>query len=93
MSADATPRPIKVRPGSHRRAGPALRRALIVREMRAETNAYVPSEMNPSTMNVAPRITACSGTEPFDTSTNCGRNARKNSAVFGFRMFTTTPWA
>ena len=33
----------------------------------------------------------CTATRPSVGSTNCGRSARKNSAVFGFRTFTTTP--
>ena len=35
----------------------------------------------------------CDQTAPRFGSTNCGRKARKKSAVFGLSTFTTTPWA
>ena len=38
----------------------------------------------------APRPASAIGPRPG--STNCGRKATKNSAVFGLRTFTTTPW-
>jgi hypothetical protein len=40
--------------------------------------------------NVSPRMASWPWVEPSG-STNCGRNARKNSAVLGFRTLTTTP--
>ena len=46
----------------------------------------------PEQLNRQPSTTICSATEPRSGSTNCGRNARKNSATFGFRMFVTAPW-
>ena len=41
--------------------------------------------------NTVPSTAAWSPTEPRSGSTNCGRNARKKSAVFGLRTFTSTP--
>src|SRR5215207_11701150 len=46
----------------------------------------------PEQLNRHPSTTICSATEPRSGSTNCGRNARKNSATFGFRMLVTAPW-
>ena len=44
-------------------------------------------------MNVSPSTRICSQAGRASGSTNCGRKARKNSAVFGLRTLTTTPSA
>ena len=49
------------------------------------------SLQRPSAVNSVPRNRNCKATRPRAWSTNCGRKARKNSAVLGFRMLTTTP--
>ena len=66
------------RPRSQRAAVPALERVGAVGDVPSSTKS------RPS-----PRI--CAPGRPRERSTNCGRNARKNSAVLGFRMLTTTP--
>ena len=43
------------------------------------------------TTNSTPNTATCAATEPRSGSTNCGRKARKNSAVFGLSTFTTAP--
>ena len=45
----------------------------------------------PDTSNASPSATICHPTSPLAGSTNCGRNARKNSATFGLSTFVTTP--
>ena len=39
---------------------------------------------NPNTTNAIPNVRICALVEPALGSTNCGRNAKKNRAVFGF---------
>src|SRR5206468_2564457 len=41
----------------------------------------------------SPSATIWSGTPPFEELTNCGRNAKQNSAVCGFSTFTIAPCA
>jgi hypothetical protein len=48
------------------------------------TNAYRASLVKPINANSRPRKAICIGTAPREGSTNCGKNAKKNSAVFGF---------
>src|SRR5437763_12461584 len=43
--------------------------------------------------NKRPSATIWNGTPPFDGLTNCGKNARKKSAVCGLSTFTITPCA
>ena len=55
------------------------------------TNANMLSVMMAMPTNIAPSNKFCARTFPFDGSTNCGRNAKKNNAVFGLRMLTANP--
>ena len=62
------------------------------RSLNADANqARMRHQIVPVVTKVSPsKINA--GTFAFDAgSMNCGRNARKKSATFGFRMFVNTP--
>ena len=54
------------------------------------TSAQTMSLVSAISTNVSPRTASWLRVEPSG-STNCGRKARKNSAVFGFSTLTTTP--
>ena len=51
----------------------------------------VPSTAKPVIFCVAPNTRSWTVTEPRAGSTNCGRKATMNSAVFGLRTLTTMP--
>ena len=47
--------------------------------------------VRPSATMMMPSVVSCRNTAPFSGFTNCGRNARKNIAVFGFRTSASMP--
>src|SRR2546427_213196 len=47
--------------------------------------------MTPIPAKSVPRKRICNATFPRDAPTNCGRKAKKKSAVFGFRILTIMP--
>src|SRR5437879_9894138 len=47
--------------------------------------------MTPMSAKSVPRKRICRARFPRDASTNCGREAKKKSAVFGFRILTIMP--
>jgi len=46
--------------------------------------------VNPSKTTITPKTKICVATAPRFASMNCGRNAKKNIAVLGFKAFTKT---
>src|ERR1700733_10242781 len=46
----------------------------------------------PLKSNMPPRKRNARGFEPASEATNCGRNARKNSATLGFKTLVRKPW-
>src|SRR5579863_2186068 len=87
--AVATPSEINIPPETYR--GAWVQREL-PRSQRARVPAKRPQRLSvvaPISAKSVPRKKIWPGTLPREASTNCGRNAKKKRAVFGFRIFTT----
>src|SRR5437660_37553 len=78
--------PAPQRSPARKRGCPRNQRAAVL-----APKAYSPSVQRPSPMNRSPSSSTCTPTWPRSTSTNCGRKARKNSAVLGLNRLTTNP--
>src|SRR5258708_36446056 len=68
-------------------ATPGARR-LLRRAVDHATNRF---HSVPLKLNIAPSKRNANGFEPASTATNWGRNARKNSATFGFKTLVRKP--
>src|SRR6476469_2375760 len=87
LSAATAPRPMNIPPEAIRTI---LRRRRMKPPIVPPAIAYAPSERKPSATKTRPS-TAIWVHTVRSRSTNCGRKARKKSAVFGFRTLTITP--
>ena len=92
LRAAVTPRATKIPPDAQARARAARGLARSLPASRSASSAYAQSLSAAIVTNSSPRNATCRATGPRLGSTNCGRNARKNSAVFGLSTLTTTPW-
>src|SRR5581483_1457195 len=87
LEAATAPNPTNIPPETIRTV---FRRRRMKPPIVPPASAYAPSDRRPSATQTSPSTPICAHTVP-PRSTNCGRNARKNSAVFGLRTLTTTP--
>src|ERR1700730_19157873 len=67
---------------------PAPSRVLI----RAVDQATSKFQIVPLKSKIAPRNKKANGFDGASDKTNCGRNARKNSATLGIKTFVSNPW-
>src|SRR5580693_8557094 len=67
---------------------PAASRTL----MRAADQATSKFQIVPLRSKITPRNKNAAAFDGASADTNCGRNARKNSATLGFKTFVRNPW-
>src|ERR1700730_9752396 len=60
--------------------------------IRAVDQAISKFQIVPLKSKIAPRSRNANGFDGASDKTNCGRNARKNSATLGFKTFVRKPW-
>jgi len=61
----------------------------LIRAVDQATNKF---HIVPLKSKIAPRNKNANGFDGASDKTNCGRNARKNSATLGFKTFVRKPW-
>src|ERR1700722_4154951 len=62
---------------------------LLIRTVDQATSRF---QIVPLKSKIAPRKRNANGFDGASDETNCGRNARKNSATLGFNMLVRKPW-
>src|SRR5580692_10055160 len=68
---------------------PAAASRLLIRAVDQATSKF---QIVPFKSKITPRIRNASGFDAAPDATNCGRNARKNSATLGLRTLVRKPW-